>query len=1044
MAILIIIFVLFIIMIFRIKSKKNHIVWILNILKYFLPIFCVTFFGQAFLLIISLYECRNGKTYYDKNYSCRNKTVFYVLYSIAVIPLMIQIFFGFVTSTMYYIPDYIIINNNNSVLLKRNTLSDISFFLCKIIIIVIFVFDEQIEYEHSGIICFLSILTGLNAYCNLFLQNYRNIIIKRFNDLLSLTLFWSFFILLIKIIFKNIGFTGELYLYIFGQILIILYYSFYLNLSTDFLNINFNNINSNIECLNYIRQYLKIINEKDLSRDSLLIFNSYIEKIEHNCTDKSCLLKKYLKSLSKGITSNFLLLQYTEKLFKIAKSKFPKEAILRINYVIFLFTQTYKTKQAKIELELIKSYSYADNLNIYICKKYIEDIQFLKFENNKDKLEIINKNQNLEYKNNLQYFKELIIKSSYLYYDFWLSLYNYHKQGVENFSKLNDIGNELNKIIKIIDNIFKKLNEFKNNNYEIIKLYESFVKDVLNNNEKYKKYRNLYDNLIFDKKIKNKQEIDFTNCDLKLLNKEENNYLIISMDEKSKGIIKNASLGTCQIFGYQKEEIIGKNINILIPEIFQKDHNKLINDLFDKNVNIFYDCLINKLTYKPEYFELNVHARNKSKYLIPLHFLIYLVKTEESELIYIVEVNRNNSYIGELNNDFKDKEQKNENICCVLTDINFKIQTFSSNSLELLKLNSNIINSSVEITSFIKQLNSDFILNSSFANKENLDYEEAEITTYDIINKDKIKKFDSNKSSNRYDFIDKIELKRLKLTKKLINTKYSYPNKITWIIDSNIKSSVTYKKKSKNKKSSLYSTDINNNSTSINFNNSIYENNFLMKVREVNISNKHKGYYFYFKKLKNIYRTKTNNIKNVKSFFKSTSKVNKNYFNFNKNQNQIDDDSKINNDISRKSSLYLRGEKKIEGKNVNFGFQKINLKRSKSGRENYKEEILENQFNIKSNYIPNSTFNFIIDINDMLYKPCYKIISISDIIENLKKQAIDKITISTKNNTNKNSQEIISDSSYSQEYYSNSEYSNSNMNSSERYSSKISDSKKIS
>ena len=131
----------------------------------------------------------------------------------------------------------------------------------------------------------------------------------------------------------------------------------------------------------------------------------------------------------------------------------------------------------------------------------------------------------------------------------------------------------------------------------------------------------------------------------------------------------------------------------------------------------------------------------------------------------------------------------------------------------------------------------------------------------------------------------------------------------------------------------------------------------------------------------------------------------------------------------------------MEGKNVNFGFQKINLKRSKSGRENYKEEILENQFNIKSNYIPNSTFNFIIDINDMLYKPCYKIISISDINENLKKQAIDKITISTKNNTNKNSQEIISDSSYSQEYYSNSEYSNSNMNSSERYSSKISDRK---
>ena len=271
MGILIIIFVLFVLSIFLIKTKKNNI-WPIYILKYCLPIFFITFFGQTFLLIISLYECRNGVTYYDSNYTCRNNTAFYILYPISVIPLIIQFFLSFITSSIYYIPDYII--NNDSILKRSNSSSNISFLLCKVIIILFFVFDKQVGYEHFGTIIFISLFTGFNAYCNLFIQNYSNNVIKGLNNCLSLILFWSFFNLLIKKIFHNIGFNGEIYLFLTGLFLIIIYLVFYSKIDTDILNINFNDINSSINSLNYIKQYLKMVDEKDLSRDSLLIFNS--------------------------------------------------------------------------------------------------------------------------------------------------------------------------------------------------------------------------------------------------------------------------------------------------------------------------------------------------------------------------------------------------------------------------------------------------------------------------------------------------------------------------------------------------------------------------------------------------------------------------------------------------------------------------------------------------------------------------------------------------------------------------------------------------
>ena len=524
-------------MCFRLKKGKLDLLWPIYILKYCLPIICCTFFGQIFLLSVSVFECRNGKTYFDENIDCKSGNWFYFDAPISIIAMIIQIFLSYLTISMSYQADFII--EGNDLLKKRSSIPDIIFLFCKIIIIIIFVFDKEKEYEHWGILFTLCLITGINTYYFFFLQNYENKIIKKFHSFFNLSLFWGFLCLFISNIFKSLEFGGGFYLLLLGIIIILIYCLFYTKIDIEFLHFNFNDINTSQDYINYINAFLKVIKEKEISRDSSMILTSFIEKTEERCSNNNCILKKYLESLSKGFDSNFLLLKFVQKLFKIALIKYPNDITLRLHYIIFLITKINQKKNAEKELFSIKSnYFFINhNFNIYRCKKYIEEYNSIDYRNQKEGIEDSDIFQLIEYKNNTKEFRRLLSKSSSLYYDFWTSLYNSHLQGTEDFKKLNDIGVKLNQLNENIEIIFKKLQEIKKNDLVIIKLYESYLKNILNDKEKYEKYYNISMNLITDNNIENKN-IDFTNYDYKILNEtDEYKYIIVSANDENKGNI---------------------------------------------------------------------------------------------------------------------------------------------------------------------------------------------------------------------------------------------------------------------------------------------------------------------------------------------------------------------------------------------------------------------------------------------------------------------------------------------------------------------------
>ena len=1014
----------------RLKKGKYNIIWPITILKYCLPLMW-TFFGPTFLLLITVFYCRNGKTYFAPNMDCRSGTWYFYGYPITIIAIIIQVILAYLTVSMHYRPDFYVEGDN--LLKKRCSFPDVIFLFCKILILVIFIFDTQSESEHWAILSVLSFITGLNAYGTMFLQYYENKIIKKLNYFYSLFLFWGFFSLFISNIFKSWDFGGGIYLFLLGLFLIFIYCLFYAKTYIEFLNISYNNINTSQEFINYIKSYLNILKEKEISRDSSMALTSFIEKLEEGCVNKNCLLKKYLISLSKGFDSNFLLLQYAQKLFKIGLNKFPRDITLKIHYIIFLLTKINQKKNAQKELLSIKKnfLSINDNFNLYRCKKYIEEYSII---SNKDQNEggIENNSifQALEYKNKTKEFKKLLSKSSSLYYDFWSSLYSSHLQGTEDIKKLNDIGAELNQLIESIEKIFQKLREIKNDDYEIIKLYESYVKNILNDKEKYEKYYNMSMNLLIDDRIENK-DIDYTNFDLKILKKgDEYKIIIISANNENRGTIMDMSLNSCLLLGYHKHEIIGKSMNLLIPEIYHKIHIKVFDSICEKTKTEFFENLSKKINYVPKFIEFSAFGRNKSKYLIPLDLKVFFTQTEESDLVYIVDLAKKKN----MNNDFfEDNDNDRSQFYCVLTDNYFIIQTFTSNCVELLGLNSNIINSNQDITAYLKQFNEELESMVTSSNKDFSRIETSELKS----NENSFREVNNSNNLN-----DKSLENKIKMKKKLIKLKYTKERRITWKMINNDKK-YEYQSDIGKSQISLLSPQIYKNKKILNefIENKINKQiNLMMEVKEAFISKKHIGYYFFFKKIKKA-RQFNLNIEKINN--ESYSLVNKsNLRGKSAKYLQLEEEASKSSRIYKKEEISsilpkssfskLSNEKLKKYSNVNFDLESNHAKRHESDK--ILSSLYDNDDDIDDKFIPKCNFHFSLELETMSYKPSTKVDSHKALYNLLRNETMDKLKF-----LNKTKKKNKDDTSLTSNTENSSNNNSSNSNSSSYITSSRSD-----
>ena len=976
-----------IIMAIRIKSKKLNILWPITILKFSLIFMSNTFFSQSFLSLLTIFECVDGHSFISGKLQCRSGIWFYILGTMTIIAIIFQALIALITSSLYFKP--IFINIGSDLLKKSDSLPDIILVFTKIGVNLLFFLDKGSETEHWAVIFFGILFTGINAYYNVYFRSRDNKLLTLLNNILCLISVSGYICLLIGKVFKNIEFTGSIHLFLVSIIIIIIYILFYKNKEMNYIAIDYTEIKNPNDFLYYISIYYKIIRNKNNSRNYYTVLESLISKIEENCIIPDCPLKKYLENMNNGVECPFLLYQYCEKLFEYGISKFSNDITLKNNYSIFLIIDMNYKKKALMILNTIKkkALSFRSNYDIYRTLRLIDKSDSSLFTKN---------NTTFEYRKNIQEFKAIIKKLTVLYYDFISLLLGSKLQSVDNFDSIHKIGREIMKLSPIIEEIYNSLISVKTDNIEIIKLYSEFVEGILKDDEKLEKCQNMA-KLTYSSEVEI-HEKDFSNFDLEVLNEKINlPYLVISAHKDQIGKIVNLSLNAAKIFGYMKNEIIGQNINMLMPKIFHKNHDLIIKEQYEKNKLKLFDVLNKKRLYFPDFIKKDIYGISKMKFLIELKVNVYLVKTEENKLLYIVEILNYNPLVKDLV-----KNENNGTKFCVLTDENFLIQTFTPNCLEFLKLNSEYINSNYSIINYIKQFQDDYLT---------------------AINNTGISKYSHINSKNDINYDDKqSEQKNIKnsipphIKKKIKNElffkKYSKKCKITWRNMDNSKTAT------KNKYLEINKSNIFGLKKSGEIKNFDTEIDLYMDIKKIVMKNELLGFYFYFTKLhdKNIININYVLEKNEMNDNSSSNliQIKKYQYHF-KSKDYIEERTpknlSINNYNQMFNSLVIKPNKNEISNNKAMRKRERKKSLEKSSRVGFKDSehnFMNNYYNmitksnmqdgnenpdiVNGNYVPKFESYFSLDIKTQSFVKKNGTDE-SDYLETLEKEAKNKIKV---------------------------------------------------
>ena len=993
-------------MLYVIKMKKLNIIWPISILKYFLPIMCIGFFGHNFLFFLILFVCDKDKSYISSKLECRKGTLYRYFSALDIIAIIFHLLISILTNILYY--RSIFDRTREDIIKKFDSTPDISLFFTKIIIIIIILL---IKPEGGGIgislaLLLIMLVTGLNAYINIHIYARINITINILTIILSLILFIGFFILFVGSIAKSLGYDGNIFLFFILVIIISFFVVLYRNKDFDIILKDYRTIINPDEYISYILLYYRMIKNKDNSRNYSSMLKSYIETIEETCTIKDCPLEQYVQNLGKGDDSNYLLRKFLDKLFKYGNSKFKNYPKLKNAYSMLLLKMNHK-KQAIIILNSIKfeKISFQTKYDVYRCKKLIE------------KFSAETNSYYFNYRTKVNNFKKLIAKTTSLYNEFWSLIYGTKFQHSDNFKKLFKIGSKIMELNQKIEETYYLLIQTKTNNIDIYKLYNEYVQNILKDEEKNENCGKIRD-MIFSKSVENEEKI-YSNFDMDFLKHNgDTRYLLISGNKKDLGTIIDCSSSAAYVFGYTKEEIIGKHVNIFIPEIFHQKHNIVMSKQSAQyNLKLFND-LYNKKEYNPSFIQDSFFGVFKSKFIKSLKLKIYFVKTEDNLLTFVVEILKDIPYMSNIIENRIIPNCNLDNRYCVLTNESFLIHSFTANCVEQLGLSYRYIKSNNSIIPCIKQFYEDYL---NFINDDNYIFN-SQCKDQDMIsNDDSSRLWDRNTSQKNLSFREKQNIK-----KELINKKYNKKCQITWSINKILEPNEKTKTENNNSDYESKCSRISHRGSGYNFaqkkspNEKNYERELLMEIKKIVIDNTLVGYYFFFS------RIHTLNVKYLMSY--SDTLREKNYEN-NEDSNKVikykvlikplhklkekgKGEKRVSNTIIHnknasifKSSSNFRNSKansgdrkdKIESKksfsNLGKGrnsvsFNETKTKKSMDGDQN---DIPPDEVIIDEYFVPDSPVNFALDLNNMIYtleKDDYKSVLLAS---NLQKEAIFKI-----------------------------------------------------
>ena len=630
--------------------------------------------------------CEKPKNYFRGKFKCWNSE-HYFYFILSIIYLVFKIFLSLLIVFLKFSKDELncsatskfIISNHLKVLLYVKTISLILFSLYK-------------KYSKTGVICFffmcISIFLLYSTYIEFINQNKQNLQLT-IHLILSLVYVHTCILLMFGYLIRNRNFKGLIYI----LCLLILYTIFYFFTSSEKdIKIDLNNIvfKEEFQVYNQLMLLTNSIEKMKNDRKSMLYIASYFRKNDGIKNDNT--KNDFIYSL-KNEDINCLVYKYIEQTFKSMINKYENSIILKIGYAIFLMNVLKKIDKAYIILHELfynncSDLTISQSYYIYIITNHLQN---LSFENASDKSNIT-----LRYKGNQLI--NLIAQVSEIYYNFWTLLLNSKEN--QNVNILRKLGSKIHKLVEDIDYTFEQFKKLKVKEKQIFLLYSNYKRDILNDFTKIESEEEVIElDDFFSQTINNSLNIN------QLISTSSFQFLIVNLKQDNYGTIIKISEELCNQLGYSSEELIGQNMNILIPDFIIKKHDQLILEKL-KQIKILD-------SYQTALKEHIFFLKTSSKFLFPIAFYVGMLYDEDNKPFIFAKINFDIEQLMINHLSYK---------CHILTDSNFNIQYFTSNSLHLIHLTNKVINSNVDVTKYIKEFGDEFIkVIMSFSNMKNVD-----------------------------------------------------------------------------------------------------------------------------------------------------------------------------------------------------------------------------------------------------------------------------------------------------------------------------------
>ena len=509
-------------------------------------------------------------------------------------------------------------------------------------------------------------------------------------------------------------FDGGLVLFGVGIPFIALCSFFSHDQSIDCIMKTINKCESGPVALKHVIYLTEIIDAKDSDRRAKILTDGYIHIFEENCHIANCPLHKYL-SLSEDKKYRALLYQHVESVYRIAIKRYPTFVKLKLSFATYLNETMHKKTGA---LEVLKqnsgdgsdeegAFSIEDDFLLYRYRRNIEEDAYglnnsntnnKNFGNNK----LLDKNNasmlNFSYKSKFTGFKKEMANVSALYVEFWNLLMTEGSEA-EKLLKLNNLGTKITEKVEECELLFQKLQKINPVDYEVLFYYSEFLRNVTNKSDIADKYKEQYEKILQTTTEDDKEETFLSVINTKEITKtDEYQFIIVSSNPGTFGCIQNISLGFCILLGYTREELIGKNVNIMIPELIHKAHVKILTRKLDEFKHSELDKGADD-SEMPSFRTLKTFAVDKAKYLVEVSIRVGIFHSE----VY------GNAFICRTCENYGMNLINNDNKCCyVLTNSSFAIQSFTTTAVSMLGLNSNFINCGIDMTKLIKQFYEEF------------------------------------------------------------------------------------------------------------------------------------------------------------------------------------------------------------------------------------------------------------------------------------------------------------------------------------------------